>query len=86
MGTLLQDFRSRCLEGVLNLLWRQWCSLGVAGHSEPAREAYLIDPEALLLATTSLGRYDPRLFDESLDWLTGYGSLINLQRLKNLQA
>ena len=84
MDTSLLNFRSRSLEAILDLLWRQWCSLGVAGHSEPAAENGLIDPEALLLATTSLGRHEPRLFDEMLDWLSRYGSLINLQRLKNL--
>lgn len=85
MATSLPDFRARCLEAVLDLLWRQWCSLGVAGHSAPASRTHLIDPEALLLATASLGRHEPRLFDEALDWLGRYGSLINLQRLKNLQ-
>lgn len=84
MDTSLLNFRSRLLQTILDLLWRQWCSLGVAGHSEPVVENGLIDPEALLLATTSLGRHEPRLFDEMLDWLSRYGSLINLQRLKNL--
>jgi hypothetical protein len=84
MDTSLLNFRSRLLEAILDLLWRQWCSLGVAGHSEPAVENGLIDPEALLLATTSLGRHEPRLFDEMFDWLSRYGFLINLQRLKNL--
>lgn len=85
MDTSLLNFRSRSLEAILDLLWRQWCSLGVAGHAEPTVENGLIDPEALLLATTSLGRHEPRLFDEMLDWLSRYGFLINLQRLKNLQ-
>lgn len=85
MDTSLPNFRARCLEATLDLLWRQWCSLGVAGHSPAASDAWLIDPEALLLATASVGRHEPRLFDEALDWLGSYGSLINLQRLKNLQ-
>ena len=85
MDTSLPDFRARCLEAALDLLWRQWCSLGVAGHAAPAPGTRLIDPEALLLATASMGRHEPRLFDEALDWLGSYGSLINLQRLKNLQ-
>lgn len=85
MDTLLHNFRARCLEAMLDLLWRQWCSLGVAGHSAPASSTRLIDPEALVLATASVGRHEPRLFDEALDWLGSYGSLINLQRLKNLQ-
>jgi len=85
MDTSLPDFRAHCLEAMLDLLWRQWCSLGVAGHSAPVSEARLIDPEALLLATASVGRHEPRLFDGALDWLGSFGSLINLQRLKNLQ-
>jgi hypothetical protein len=84
METLLPDFRNRCREAVVDLLWRQWCSLGVSGHAPPAHEGRLIDLEALVLATTTLGRHEPRLFDEALDWLASYGSLINLQRLANL--
>jgi hypothetical protein len=45
----------------------------------------LIDLDALVLATSSLGRRDPRLFDEALDWLSRYGFLVNLQRVKNLR-
>jgi hypothetical protein len=85
MNTSLDNFRTHCLEATLDLLWRQWCSLGVSGHSAPASRKHLIDPEALILATTSVGRQEPRMFDEALDWLGRYGSLINLQRLKNLQ-
>jgi hypothetical protein len=85
MDTSLQTFRSRCLEATLDLLWRQWCSLGVAGHAQPAGPGRLIDLEALVLITSSIGRHDPRLFDEAFDWLASFGSLINLQRLANLQ-
>ncbi len=85
MDTLLNEFRKQCLAEALDFLWRQWCSLGVAGHAAPAAEGLAIDPEALLLATTSLGRNEPRLFDEALDWLSKFGTLLNLQRLKNLQ-
>jgi hypothetical protein len=84
MDTSLLDFRTQCLEATLDLLWRQWCSLGVAGHAQAAQPSRLIDPEALILATTAIGRHEPRMFDEALDWLGRYGSLINLQRLKNL--
>ena len=84
METLLPDFRSRCQEAVLDLLWRQWCSLGVSGHAAPAHPDRLIDLESLVLATSSLGCLEPRLFDEALDWLASFGFLINLQRLANL--
>ena len=86
MNPLPPEFKKRCLEAALDLLWRQWCSFGVAGHAQPAEPARIIDPEALLLATTHIGCHDPRLLDECLDWLGKNGSLIHLQRLKTLQA
>ncbi|MEN9974896.1 MAG: hypothetical protein RLZZ282_902 [Verrucomicrobiota bacterium] len=86
MHPLPTEFKKRCLEAALDLLWRQWCSLGAAGHAQPAEPTRIIDPEALLLATTQIGHHDPRLFDESLDWLSKNGSLIHLQRLKTLHA
>ena len=84
MPTLLHDFREQYRELVLNFLWRQWSALGVAGQAR-TDDDWVIDPEALLLITTTFGRYDPRLFDEVLDWLSKEGATINLQRLKNLQ-
>ena len=85
MAISLPDFRASTLEAAKDLLWRQWCRFGVPGHARPVPTDLLIDPEALLLATTFVGRHEPRLFDEALDWLGLHGSLINLQRLKNLQ-
>lgn len=67
----------------LDLLWKQWSALGVAGSAEPEIEGP-IDIEALILVTTSQGRYEARLFDEMLDWLWSYGSWVNVQRLGNL--
>jgi len=86
MNESLINFRKRCLDAALDLLWRQWCSLGVAGHSRPAEPGTIIDPEALLLATTRIGKHDPRLFDECLDWLSQHASRLHLQRLKTLHA
>ncbi len=37
---------------VLGFLWRQWTALGVAGQAHP-QENRVIDPEALLLVTTT---------------------------------
>jgi hypothetical protein len=74
--------REHFQEHILGFLWRQWSALGVAGQSQSV-DRWMLDPEALLLATTSLGR-DPRLFDEVLDWLNTNGQFINLQRLQNL--
>ena len=68
---------------LLDLLWRQWSGLGVAGSGAP-EVLGCIDIEALVLATTSQGRYDARLFDEMLDWLWANGNWVNVQRLGNL--
>jgi len=71
--------------GLLDWLWRGWSSLGVAGTgSASARADHVVDVETLLLATTVWGRREPRLFDEALDWLCLHGSLVHMQRLKNL--
>jgi hypothetical protein len=68
---------------MVDLLWRQWCAAGVAGHARTCDD-WIIDPEALLLATTRYGRHDSRLMDESIDWLVKFGRRISLQRLQGL--
>jgi len=68
---------------MVDLLWHQWSSIGVAGYSRPGDDR-IIDPEALLLATTRFGRHDSRLMDESIDWLAKFGRRISLQRLQGL--
>lgn len=83
MEKSLTDSRANLLELMLQFLWRQWSALGVAGAAR-TDDDWLIDPEALLLATTVFGRYEARLFDEVLDWLRRNGRRINLQRLRNL--
>ena len=80
-----RNFNQDLRVSILDWLWRSWSSLGVAGAgSAQARADHVIDVEALLLATTIWGRRDPRLFDEALDWLCLHGSLVHMQRLKNL--
>jgi hypothetical protein len=51
------------------LAWDQWSQLGISGAMPRQREERPADPEALLLFTLEIGRTDPRLFDEVLDWL-----------------
>ena len=78
------SFSSQLVEALIDWLWRSWTSFGVAGQGSRVRAGSVIDPEALILASTLWARYDPRLFDEMLDWLCLHSSLINLQRLRNL--
>src|SRR5215203_5495183 len=64
--------------------WDQWSQMGVSGAAPNVPERRAADPEALLLFTLEVGRHDPRLFDEVLDWLVLNESLISVQRLRNL--
>ncbi len=79
----LQEFRDKYLEHLLQFLWRQWTAIGVAGYGE-GDENRVIDPEALLLFSVSIARYDQRLFDEIIDWLNKNERFINVQRLRTI--
>lgn len=83
MNQSLTSFKDSYLELLLDFLWRQWSALGVAGYSE-SEDRWVIDPEALLLFSCTMGRYEPRLFDEVMDWLDVNGRFINIQRLKTI--
>jgi len=78
-----QSSKDRLLGRLLDFLWHQWSSLGVAGQRW-AEDDRIVDPEALLLITTRFGRYDSRLLNEVIDWLSSNGKRINLQRLGRL--
>jgi hypothetical protein len=56
------------------------------GGAPERREERATDPEALLLFTLNVGRSDPRLFDEVLDWLALNATLVSEHRLRNLCA
>ncbi len=77
------NFKLFFLDNVLDFLWRQWSSLGVAGGSRQ-EDAWIIDPEALLIFSLGMSRFEPRLFDEILDWLVVNGKIIDIQRLRAL--
>ncbi|TRO79091.1 hypothetical protein [Trichloromonas acetexigens] len=83
MPISLSEFKKTVLDQLLDLLWRQWTALGVSGYGL-SEESRVIDPEALLLLTMTVARYDARLFDEVLDWLEVNGNFMNIQRLQNL--
>ncbi|MCX5726936.1 MAG: hypothetical protein NT030_07195, partial [Candidatus Saganbacteria bacterium] len=69
---------------IFDFLWRQWSTLGIAGITK-SKDNRIIDPEALLLFSLSVCRYEPRLFDEVIDWLFQNGRCINVQRLQQIQ-
>lgn len=83
MDILLNEFKTVLQDKLIELIWNQWCIMGVQGNSDK-KSRYWIDPEALILFTCSIGRREPRLFDEMLDWLNSNYSYINIPRLNSL--
>jgi hypothetical protein len=78
------QLRTEIVADSVALAWDQWSQLGVSAASPPHREERAADPEALLLFTLEVGRSDPRLFDEVLDWLALNEHLVSVHRLRNL--
>lgn len=79
----LADFRDSVRGELNSFAWGQWAQLGVFAPGD-RRDRAATDPEALFLFTLEVGRDDPRLFDEILDWLLTNQAFISVQRLRNL--
>lgn len=77
------NFKDFFLENILDFLWGQWSNLGVAGSGRAGGD-WIIDPEALLVFSLPMARYEPRFFDEILDWLVVNGEFIDIQRLRGI--
>ena len=81
----LSTLRDSVRRELTDFAWDQWAQLGAFASTE-RRDPWVADPEALLLFTLEVGRDDPRLFDEVLDWLLVNERLVSVQRLRNLCA
>jgi hypothetical protein len=80
---LISELRLGVRRRLLDFAWDQWAQMGVS--TAPRREdRWAADPEALLLFTFEVARFDARLFDEVLDWLALNERLVSAQRLRNL--
>lgn len=77
-------FREIFLDRILDLLWGEWSALGVSGGGSRLDEVWLIDPEATLVFSLEMARYEPRLFDEILDWLVMNGKWVDMSRLRGV--
>ena len=75
---------SELREHVLNALWSQWHELGVAATVPRRHSDDVIDPEPLIAFTATHGDLDPRLRDESIDWVLRYATYVSKARLKNV--
>ena len=81
----VQEYKRLLFNSILDLLWRQWCALGVPGNIATGMDSEtVLDPEALILFSAEFARYDQRLYDLILDWMDVHSSQINIQRLKAL--
>ena len=79
-----EQLRKEIVADSVALAWDQWSQLGVSAAPPPHREERAADPEALLLFTLEVGRNDPRLFDEVLDWLALNEHLVSVHRLRSV--
>lgn len=66
-----------------HLAWSLWTELGVAGL-ERQHQSFSIPPEELIILTSALSEFDPRLRDEALDWCIGNHRFISPLRLQIL--
>ncbi|MFO7735600.1 MAG: hypothetical protein R6W70_05220 [bacterium] len=82
MTQLFQSFKNNFNKELLKLLWSHWSALGVAGYGEKVKQ--MLDPEALILMTASVGRNDPRLFDAMIEWMMENERMINVNRMQRL--
>jgi hypothetical protein len=78
-----KNFKDLFLENILNFLWRQWSALGVLGEAR-TKDPWIYDPEPMLIFTVEMARYEPRLFDEVVDWLIVNGKWVDMQRLRGI--
>ncbi len=79
----LSELKDRLQRALADFLWIEWGQMGVSADVV-GREPRATDPEALLLFTFEVGRDEPRLFEEVLDWLVTNERLVSVQRLRNL--
>jgi hypothetical protein len=77
------ELRDDFQRALADFLWDEWAQMGVSASTSRS-DTWATDPEALLLLTFEVGRGDPRLFEEVLDWMLVNERLLSVQRLRNL--
>ncbi len=74
-------FKQEFIDLQIEMAWRQWSALGINANTPPEKKR-VIDPEALLAFTLSIGLNDKRLLQATLEWLSKYGNWLSVSRLK----
>lgn len=67
----------------LDALWRQWAAIGGATSARTSAHC-IVDPEALILASSALAPREARLREVMDDWLRAHADVLSVQRLNNL--
>lgn len=81
----ISELKDDVQKALVDFLWDEWGQMGVAASTK-RHDTWATDPEALLLLTFEVGRGEPRLFEEVLDWMLVNERLLSVQRLRNLVA
>jgi hypothetical protein len=76
-------FRAELRELLLELHWRQWCALGVAGQVESEKH-WVVDLEALVVSVSRLGQADARLLKWATEWLALNREWVSTPRLRRI--
>jgi hypothetical protein len=86
MKNSFQTLESSLQDSLEGFLWDQWVAIGLGGVARYGYVPFVIDPEALLLATTQFAGHDARFMESVIDWVDGHGQHLSVQRLKNLPS
>lgn len=71
-------------DAAVDRLAAQWTALG--GQLASRSERSVVDPEALLVATSRLGGADPRVYEIAVAWCVAFGGVINVSRLRRVAS
>lgn len=69
--------------GIADFYWGVWSELGVSGWAR-THEDWAIDPEPLIVFSTAIGEFEPRLRAEVLDWCVRNTRHVSTVRLRHL--
>ncbi len=85
METSLNNFKVQFSKAFASLLWKQWEKMGVAAWiPEDISWGWLIDPEALIFATSMLRDEDQRLFHVIREWVRFHLRYLHPARLRRI--
>ena len=78
-----KSFNDEIPDRILDLHWKQWTTFGVSSHYDQSSE-YILDLEALVVSTLTIGLRDKRMLGVALEWTQVNRSWLNLNRVKRI--